>query len=329
MILSQSLYLNTGQFPNTYDVTYSYNYDDYFCCGATGDYADAGSGWWSEVTVYQLRDVIDGTKCDSDWCPWSQTCMGAPDVSNQMYKYCSGLDKHGYPRMYSDANCANWCGPGTTPKGGEMCGDIASQFCQTYTNHPSCGCIHYEDTEAFKEIQKLFEAVPGSGVELQPVCWAPQCTVGFGGINPSPNRALLNNAQRVGQQSCKGVTINICKEIINVLKTHGNVTISNNTFEETCGTTLPHFGHTPAAAPSGPGGHVTPASSPTPSPPSSIPWSPLTPSIPSQPVSPSHPSTEPNLALIIGASVGAVVGLVVVVLFAKWWRKNRTSTTSK
>jgi hypothetical protein len=252
--LNGKISANGGQ--NVYDVTYSWNYNDYFCCSLKNSdhYANAGSGWFSEVTVYQLRTVMDGTKCAADWCPWSETCRNAPDVSNQIFKYCGGLDENGNPRLNTDPNCADWCGPGTRPKGGQMCGDIAADFCKIYKNHPACGCIEYEDTKAFSEIQSLFEAVPGSAVELHPVCWAPECTIGSGGVHPSDNRAVLNNAQRVGEESCKGATINICDQIINVLKTNGNVTISNNTFEQTCGEALPHFGHTPGESPPQGGG---------------------------------------------------------------------------
>jgi hypothetical protein len=290
----------------------------------------SGLGQGDQINLVQLESQIDGTKCDLDWCPWSETCAVH---TNTIQDYCSEMDELGYPRLNTDINCRAWC---SDEKMAGKCGVAAFEFCQKYPNHAACFCQSYEDSKAFDEVKKVFETVPGvpdSGAMPPTVCWAYPCTSVKG--PDDPNRRLLDADQR--NTHCKD-TVNICETVIKVLKAGGSVKITDDQFMQVCGEQKPP----PTPAPPTP--TPTPPTPPTPAPPTPTPPTPPTPApspptptpTPPTPPTPSPPAFSPgsssssNVGMIVGIVVGGVVLLVVVgVLFRRWKASSATTATHK
>jgi hypothetical protein len=309
-------------------ITYALPTGDFIegACGCgVGTCASAGGGPTHcgqpvTVSVQKNNIKIDGSVCDSTWCPWSEYCKSQ---SLAMQNYCSQMDEHGYPRFHTDVNCNGWCGSEQLVG---KCGMAAQQFCAAYPNHLACYCQNYTSSDAFKKVVPEFEVVPGceACTAIPPaVCWAFPCTVGetLGG----PYKAMFNTQQQKDKdKQCQGTSVNICDMVLDIFKAGGNVTIANNDFEQVCGKQLkrPSGPPPPASTPS-PSTPSTPSpSSPsvpsTPSP--SSPWMPLTPSAPSTPSSgpPGPPHSKSNLLPILIA-----IGVVVIIFAAiGFWARH-------
>ena len=247
---------------------------------------------------------IDGAYCDKDWCPWSDTCVKS---SLGMQNYCSTMDGQGHPRLHTDINCYAWCN--NVDLQGE-CGTASFLFCQKYPNHPACYCQNYQASEAFKKVEKIFEATPGCAddpdcaVMPPATCWAYPCT--NSGTEHDPDRALLTTSQwKDKDNECKNMKVNICTMMINIIKAGGKVIVSNDDFEQVCGEQKPPSPPTPSPSPPPPPPPPTPSPPtpppPTPSPPPTpTPPSPPTPtpapssSVPWIPIGPAHSPTTPS-----------------------------------
>jgi hypothetical protein len=311
-------------------------------------------------SIYKPIPKVDSNKCNIGWCPWSDTCKNG----QAMVDYCAGMDPLGHPRILTEANCKEWCGDleqkggctdGSASAGG--CGDAAAIFCQHYPNHPSCGCHNYGKLPFYQKMKSLFEDIKGCDACASmppPQCWAPICTSAALGSG-DPDGPLQTN-QDIAQacEKCKGLTINICKQAINAIKTHGNVDITDNEFIQICGEALPKPDPTPTPGPgpappgscvygnwgdwsncvngsqkrvrrlvSGPEScqkiDLQTQSCTTPSPPSPTP----------SPPSPTPSTGGKNLGLIIGISVGTVVIVAVVITLLYRRRKATTSQISQ
>lgn len=194
---------------------------------------------WPFFDIYQRTWVTDSNVCDRDWCPWSKTCT---DTTTSITDYCAGLDSNGHPRLNTDVNCQAWCDKQNYLG---SCGTAAAIFCRKNPQHPACKCQTFTQTDAYKKIKNAFSAVPGCNackVIPPPVCWAAPCTQED---SRDPDRRILTTQERVTANSCKGLNLTFCNQILEFEKIHGKINIDKNTFTQICGNTGP----TPSPSP--------------------------------------------------------------------------------
>jgi len=235
------------------------------------DYADeinAGTRVLFRPTPQDLIYNIDGKiknppggVSDSISCPWYSSCSSIDQ--SRIVNYCSGIDALGYPRLNTDVNCRAWSQNLTNAVNA---GQAVDNFCAKYPLNYACVCQNVEETPYYSKMLPLFKALQNCGqcqALPSPLCWAPMCTtIDKAGI---PDLRLLNYENKA--KACD-TNINICQQVIDASHAGHDVDISNNTFEQICGISLPSG---PTVTPSTNSPSSTPTVTPSTNSPSSTP----------------------------------------------------------
>jgi hypothetical protein len=189
-----------------------------------------------KVYIHEGTIQMNPSICPKDFCPFSNTCKSVvPEVINS---FCAEIDDVGYPRLNTNPDCMQWC-----IEGKDRCLGIADAFCRNYPDHPACGCANYTNSEEYKSVLDRFitkEDIKSSSIIPSPVCWAPVCTQGNDPTNK--NRPLMTSLMSRAQ--CSGLDLTFCNMYTKVSDTGGNVTISDNVYNQYCGNKSPSSGNT-------------------------------------------------------------------------------------
>jgi hypothetical protein len=129
----------------------------------------------------------------------------------------------------TDPDCLAWC---TENK--DRCYGISDAFCRKYPDHPACGCANYTNSDEYKSVLDRFitnEDTKSSSIIPSPYCWAPVCTQSNDVSNK--NRPVVTSL--LSRAKCDGIDLTFCNMYTKVSGTGGNVTISDNVYNQFCG----------------------------------------------------------------------------------------------